>query len=189
MLAFLFCLLLLVSCSSSKNETENGGIKNTDVIILSEEQVSNFVYVLPEIFDFSEKFHQRLSPQEREDPNSNKKFFDTLKKSKKIQQLAKEYNFKSIDELIIVYKNIVLGYMNIKVELMENFDEKIKLLEKIINSNENVIEKEFKEKRIDNKQYEAKKEDIRIKKARLQNMLIIKKYESEIDKISSQYNQ
>lgn len=180
-----FSILILFSCGNE--EDYNGGIRNTDIIILSEEQISNFVNVLPSILEFSEKYNETLSKAERESPDANKKFFETLKKSKKIQRLAKENNFNSIDELIVVYKNVVLSYMSIKVEFT-NFNESISHIQAIIQSNEIKLSNDFKENKITKKDFEEKLDGLRIDKIRVQNIITTKKFEKQIDEISQKYN-
>ncbi|MEJ5284334.1 MAG: hypothetical protein ACP5Q5_05195 [Brevinematia bacterium] len=178
-------ILILFGCG---NEDEyNGGIRNTDIIILSEEQISNFVNVLPSILEFSEKYNETLSKAERESPDANKKFFETLKKSKKMQRIAKENNFNSIDELIVVYKNVVLSYMSIKVEFT-NFNESITHIQTIIQSNEMKLSNDFKENKITKKDFEEKLEGLKIDKIRVQNIITTKKFEKQIDEISQKYN-
>ncbi len=178
-------ILILFGCG---NEDEyNGGIRNTDIIILSEEQISNFVNVLPSILEFSEKYNETLSKAERESPDANKKFFETLKKSKKMQRIAKENNFNSIDELIVVYKNVVLSYMSIKVEFT-NFNESINHIQAIIQSNEMKLSNDFKENKITKKDFEEKIEGLKIDKIRVQNIITTKKFEKQIDEISQKYN-
>lgn len=181
---FLYILILL-GCGSE--DDYNGGIRNSDIIILSEDQISNFVNVLPSILEFSEKYNETLSKIERENPDANKKFFETLKKSKKIQRLSKENNFNSIDELIVVYKNVVLSYMSIKVEFT-NFNESIPHIKAIIQSNEIKLSSDFKENKITKKDFEKKLDGLRIDKIRVQNIITTKKFEKQIDEISQKYN-
>ncbi|MGC8765006.1 MAG: hypothetical protein ACP5QT_03885 [Brevinematia bacterium] len=185
---FLFSLsLLIIAGCSCNNEDETSGIKRTDVILLSDTQVSNFILMLPDILEFSEKYHRSLSVEEKNREDANKKFFETLKKSKRMEKLASERGFKSIDELVVVYKNVVLGYMSIKLEL-QDFKKEFSNLSSLISSNENKLKKELKEKKIDEKEYEKQLKDIEIDKIRLSNILTIKKFETDIDNVTSQFN-
>ncbi|MCX7820524.1 MAG: hypothetical protein N2258_02490 [Brevinematales bacterium] len=183
---FILFFIFIYGCGTEEEHTE-GGIKNSDIIVLSEEQISNFVNVLPSILEFSEKYNETLSKQEKESPDANKKFFETLKKSKKIQRLAKENHFSSIDELIVVYKNVVLSYMSIKLEFT-NFNENISHIQSLIESNELKLSNEVKENKITKKDFEEKLEEIKIDKIRVQNIITTKKYEKQIDEISKRYN-
>lgn len=104
-----------------------------------------------------------------------------------MQRIAKENNFNSIDELIVVYKNVVLSYMSIKVEFT-NFNESITHIQTIIQSNEMKLSNDFKENKITKKDFEEKLEGLKIDKIRVQNIITTKKFEKQIDEISQKYN-
>lgn len=184
----LFISILLVYGCSCDSEESQGGITRKDVIQLGEQKISNFIVILPDILEFSEKYHRTINSEEKAREDANKKFFDTLKKSRNMQRIAFEHGFKSIDELIVVYKNVVLGYMSIKIEFTD-FAKDVSNLNIAIQSNENRIKSDFTEKRIDRKEYEKQMKELETDRIRLSNIILIKKYETEIDKISSQYNQ
>ena len=187
MVVLVISLLFFLAGCSCDSQDEEGGIRRKDVVLLTDLQVSNFIYVLPGILEFSEKYNKSLSREEKNREDANKRFFETLRKSKKIEKLAGEYGFKSIDELITVYKNVVLGYMSIKVEL-QDFEKDTSNLISIILSNENRVKNDFSEKKINEKEYNKQMREIDADKMRLKNILLIKKYETEIDKVTSEYN-
>ncbi len=187
MITLIFSLILLLAGCSCGHEDEEGGITRKDLILITDSQVTNFISVLPYLLEFSEKYHQSLSKQEKEREDANKRFFETLKKSKKIQSIVHEHGFKSIDELIAVYKNVVLGYMSIKVEL-KDFEKDFSKLSSIILSNESKLKNDFESKKIKKEEFEIRSRDIELDKIRLQNILVIKKYEREIDEVISKYN-
>ncbi len=183
---YFLLLFLFLSCASATEE-KDGGIRDKDIVLLTEEKVSNFVNVLPEILSFSEKYNSTLSQKEKEDPDANKKFFEAIRKSKKMQKIALNNNFNSIDELITVYKNVVIGYMSIKIDFT-NFIVDISNYSKMIEDGLIRISNDFKENKIKEEELKEGVEKLNRDKLILSNVIIIKKYENQIDEISSKYN-
>jgi len=187
---FLIVLLLIISgCGCEKKEDENtGGIGPDDIVILSENQLSNFIKALPEILKFASDYQKTLTEKERKSPDANKKYFQTIRNSSRMKKVATDCGFKSVDELLAVYKNVVLSYVSIKTEL-KNFEKDITYLSNAILSNELIIKKGFESKKINEIEYKEKLKWVNIDKIRFSNIIIVKKFEGELDRIASNYNE
>lgn len=178
----IFLLATLLGCAC--NKTDDSGISINDIILLNESQISNFIKVLPEIMDFSQKYQKTLSRKEKESPDANKKFFETIRKSEKMKKIAKENGFSNVEELLAVYKNVVLAYISIKIEVSD-FEKDMNLIYNAIVSNENNLKENYKKGKISESEFQEKQKMINIDKIRYQNILLIKKYEAELDKINN----
>jgi hypothetical protein len=178
---FLFSLALFNCTENSSSD----GIEKTDIIALSEARVSNFILVLPEILDFSKQYYASLSPSQQEDPEANEKFFKALKKSARVQSMALKNNFSSIDELILVYKNVALEYASIQQDFT-SFKADIQNIKKQIDSYESnylAILANKNTTSLQAKETERQLKELENDKKRYQNLILIEKFKSAIDQI------
>lgn len=178
-----FIALIALSCCASEDSASSDGINNEDITLLNEGQVSNFVYVLPDILDFSQKYQAMLSEDEKSSPDSNTKYFKALKQSEKIKSAYTIHQFKDAEELMLVYKNVVLAYKNIKTEFT-NFQQDTEALKVKIASNEVSYQNEMKNTKLGREEKKALQLSIHGSendKKLLENILLVKKYESELD--------
>ncbi len=192
----LYLILLLAaafmfnSCSQ-EDEQSNDGINNKEITLLNETQVSNFIFVLPEILDFSSKYQSRLTEDEKNSPGANIKFFKSLKESSKIKESGLSNHFKTTDELIIVYKNTVLAYTSIKRELTNYNTDIANLKNKIFEFRSNYT-RQLENKNLSKDEYRQIKtalEGLESDEIRYSNILIVKKFEPDLDKAEQSYEQ
>ncbi len=179
---------LLAGCVESSESPD--GIAEKEITLLNETQVSNFIYVLPEIMDFSQKYQSLIGEKEKNSPDQNEKFFQALKKSENIKYSLRLNHFSSMDELISVYKNVVLAYTSIKTELtnyntdIENLSNKIYgyISNYSLQLNDNNLTKD------ERKKAGSILKGLRNDNKRIMNILIVKKYEPDIDKVVQSFN-
>lgn len=178
----LITLMTVFSCTSEESVSDDG-INNEDITLLSESQISNFVFVLPEILDFSQKYQAMLSEDEINSPDANNKYFKALKQSEKIKSAYSVHQFKSVEELMLVYKNVVLAYKNIKTEFT-NFQQDVATLREKISSNDMFYQNELKNSKLGKEEKKALELSIHGSendRKLLDNILLVKKYEKELD--------
>ena len=176
-------LTVLLSCAN--NDENNYLIGNDEVICLKDSQVSNFLYVLPFLLDFSEKYRSTIPQEEQNSPEFNKKFFKTLKDSTKFKDIIRINQFKSVEECLLVYKNVILAYANMKKELT-NYNVQIGELSNKIYTFLGDKEKEFQQKNLsaeDLKMLRTQLKEIESDKNLYENIVLVHKYESSIDAI------
>jgi hypothetical protein len=179
---FILSAFLIASCANNNKAKDNKD--NYDFIVLTEAQVSNFTLVLPDILDFANKYSAGLSQEEKESFDYYKKFFSAIKLSSKMKASANQSDFSSVDDLIIVYKNVTLAYDTIKNEFtnyqldMKTLEDKIKRYragyQAILSTNDGTYSK---------KDLEEMALGLTNNEIRYQNILLVKKFESSIDKI------
>jgi len=172
-----FFIQTLLSCSS-----ESGQINNNEIRLLSENDVKQFILILPSVLTFANRYNQILSPEEKQDTNYNKHYFNALKKSQTIKSSIQKTSLKSVTEFMPIYKNVFLAYYSLKREITNEtemsdrrskLDEFSKALNTKIQNNNGKITKEIKEAR----------QNLESFNIIYSNLIVVKKYEAIIDKI------
>lgn len=181
----LIFLVTMFFTSCGQGDESNDGMKSSEITPLTETQVSNFIYVLPEIIDFSEKFHSRMSEEEKESPEANERYFNALKESSVIRGSVTAHGFKSVDEMLSVYKNVLLEYTTIKRNLTN--DAMIAGLYRTIQeyrSNYTALLGNSTTTKEEAEKLQKQLDDLKNDETRYQNILLVKKYEKELDRVS-----
>lgn len=181
-----FGLFLTVSCGQ---DDSGDGMKSSEIELLTDSQVSNFIYILPVILDFSEKFHARMSDEEKNSPDANERYFKALKESTIIKDSVANYGYQSVDELLGVYKNVLLEYTTIKRNLTN--DAMIAELYRTIQdyrtnytallSNSSITKEEAAK-------LQKQLDDLKNDETRYSNILLVRKYEKDLDRVSQGEN-
>lgn len=184
---FILILSLLAGCGSDES---NDGMKSSEITLLTENQVSNFIYVLPDILDFSEKFQSRMTPEEKDSPEANEKYFKALKESSVIRNSVAEHGFQSVDEMLMIYKNVLLEYTTIKKSLTN--DAMIDAIRQTIeeyrsNYTAKLADSTITKEEADNIQ--KRLNDLKNDETRYRNILLVRKYEKELDRVSQSQQQ
>ncbi len=182
-LCFVVAVSVLFMAGCSKHEDNSDGIGKGDIKRLNEEEVSNFVALLPEVLKFSDSYYDRLSKSERESPDANLKFFKSLETDGGIKKILPLYHFSSPMEMIGVYKNVVLEYTTITREFT-NYAKDLENMRSTVDSYRSNYTAALQDRTLsaeDRKLIESKLKDIENDIARLSNIVIVRKYEKEID--------
>lgn len=166
------------------NDAEDGMQKN-EIAPLTESQVSNLLFVLPDILDFAENYQARLTQPEKDSPDANEKYFKALKESTKISNAVALHQFRNTDEMMEVYKNVLLEYTTVKKNLTNGamIDDLRKTIGEyrsnynaILNKNDLTKDEETRTKKL--------LSDLKMDEIRYENILIVKKFEKDLDRIS-----
>jgi len=182
-------LFFLIFLGCSPKEESSDGIEREDIILLTESQISNFIKVLPALLEYSELYHSRLSEEEKNRVDANKRYFRSILKNPDMKMVAISNNFASIEEMVRVYKNVALEYSTIKTDLT-NFNKDVENLKNTIDSYRSNYIAGLKDKNlsgVDKKTLEDKLKELEKDEIRYKNILLIKKYESVIDKVYVEY--
>ena len=182
-----FVLSLLAACGSDES---SDGMKSSEITPLTESQVSNFIYVLPDILDFSEKFQSRMTPEEKDSPEANEKYFKALKESSVIRASVAEHGFQSVDEMLIIYKNVLLEYTTIKRSLTN--DAMIDSIRMTIEENRSNYTARLADSSITKDEADDMRKrlnELKNDETRYRNILLVRKYEKELDRVSQNQQQ
>jgi len=182
-------LFFLIFLGCSPKEESSDGIERKDIILLTESQISNFIKVLPALLEYSELYHSRLSEEEKNRVDANKRYFRSILKNPDMKMVAISNNFASIEEMVRVYKNVALEYSTIKTDLT-NFNKDVENLKNTIDSYRSNYIAGLKDENlsgVDKKTLEDKLKELEKDEIRYKNILLIKKYESVIDKVYVEY--
>ncbi len=177
-----FVVLFLFSCSS-----ENGQISNQEVRPLSGEEVNQFIQVLPVVLDFSDRYNNYLSEDEKKDPDYNQHYFAALKKSQTIRNSVEKTSLKSVKNFMEIYKNVFLAYYSLKTEIT-NITEMSNRRAGLDAHSKTIKQELQKLNGKPTKQLKEQMENLHSFNVIYSNLLIVKKYESMIDRIVENRN-
>jgi hypothetical protein len=175
--------LIFLACAQEQKEKSSDGIGQNDIIYLKEEQVSNFVNMLPEVLKFSDLYYSRLSKEEKEAADANDKFFKALERDRGIKAILPVYHFSSPQEMIRVYKNIVLEYTTITRDFT-NYSRDFENMRMTIDSYRSNYITGLQDKLLsdeDKKLLESRLRELERDVTRLSNIVLVRKYEKKID--------
>lgn len=190
MVTILLMAIPLVLSGCGNGDDSGDGMQAREISPLTENQVSNLILMLPVIMDFAEAYQSRLTPQELDSPDANDRYFKALKESTKISNAVLARQFRNVDEMMAVYKNVLLEYTLIKKDLTNRamIEEIGRTIEhKRAEYNTALSNRDLTKSEADKIQdlLDALETD----RVRYENILLVKKFERELDKISSQQGQ
>lgn len=179
-MAVFLLVLFLAACAGQDEKSD--GIGASEIVPLTETRLTNFLAALPVILDFADAYNARMTARDREDPRANEKYFQALRDSSRIRTVSENRGFASVDELMLVYKNVLLEYVSIKKELTNEAaisNLRIRIDETLSNVTARLdsgAESPRETRELRRQLEDLKKDDIRYG-----NILLVKKYESELD--------
>ncbi len=179
--ALIIGIMIFFSCAQKEKSPD--GIGRKDIIILTDRQMTNFINILPVLLKFSESYNLGLSLAQRDATNADLKFFDALANDISIKKSLSTYSFASMDELISVYKNVVLEYTTITRDFT-NYSKDLESLEQTIGSLKSNYMIGLHDKSLsedDRKIIMSRLKDLNEDEKRVSNIIMVKKYEKQIN--------
>ncbi len=103
LLFIIFGFLLFVSCAKREK------ITGRDIIYLNANNISNFIKLIPDVMTYSAAYQKGLNEAQKKDPNYNEKYFQSVKRNKKMRKAVARAGFQSMDDFLDVYIAVFLG--------------------------------------------------------------------------------
>jgi hypothetical protein len=182
----LFVSVLILAACGGNERSSRLMIDDLELVPLKTSQISNFLIILPSVLDFSKKYRDNLplTEQAQDAAEYNQKFFATLSQSSRFQEASRSAGFTNLNECILVYRNVLLAYVEIKNEFTNDVTNQIADLREKIAQVGKSVDEELSQKNLprDKKQYlEDQKTELRTHTLLLSNIMVVSEFTATLD--------